>query len=66
MKKITLTLLLLALLPMAALAYEFEVDGICYYVNRDDTTVTVTYKGSSFFNSDDYTGEVTIPSSFFC
>ena len=64
MKKITFTLfLLLALLPVGALAHHFEVDGIYYSINRDDTTVTVTYKGSSFFNSTDYTGVVTIPPS---
>ena len=49
--------LLLALLGTAssALAYDFNVDGIYYYITGDNTVV-VTSSGS-------YTGSVTIPSS---
>ena len=56
------TLLLLALLlPVAALAYDFEVDGI-YYNIFNDNEVAVTYKGYSYYAySDEYSGEVEIP-----
>ena len=58
-----LLLLLLVLLSATGFAHDFEVDGIYYDINRDKTSVTVTYRGSSFFNSTDYSGVVTIPST---
>ena len=43
--------------------YDFEVDGI-YYNKNGDGTVSVTYRGNSFFDyPDEYTGDVVIPSS---
>ena len=60
---ITSALLLLALLlPAAAAAHDFEVGGIYYNINGDEATVTFrgTYTHSY---SDEYTGDVTIPSA---
>ena len=46
-----------------ASALSFEVDGI-YYNKNGDGTVSVTYRGNSFFDyPDEYTGDVTIPTS---
>jgi len=54
-----LSLLLLALLlPATASAY-FEVDGIYYNING--TGATVTYRGTSYSQYDEYSGSVTIP-----
>lgn len=52
-------LLLFAMLSsITASAYDFEQDGIFYNVNKDGTTVAVTYETTNY-NS--YSGEVTIP-----
>ena len=57
--QITSLILLLALLmPVSALAYDFEVDGI--YYNKSGTTATVTYETTDY-NS--YSGDVTIPAT---
>ena len=46
------------------LAHDFEVDGIYYYItNERNKTVTVTYKGNSYYYSEGYTGNVVIPES---
>ena len=47
-------MLLLALVPFTATAYDFMVDGIAYYRNYGSTSVTVTSGG-------DYSGEIIIP-----
>ncbi len=60
MKKILLSLLC-ATLPVMALAYDFEVDGI-YYNKLSDGNVEVTYQNGKFAASD-YIGTVTIPST---
>ena len=45
-------------------AHDFEVDGIYYNKNADGTSVTVTYRGNSYNDySDEYSGNVVIPSS---
>ena len=45
-------------------AHDFEVDGIYYNKNADETSVTVTYRGNSYnAYSDEYSGNVVIPSS---
>ncbi|MBO4814773.1 MAG: leucine-rich repeat protein [Muribaculaceae bacterium] len=36
--------LLLNIVPFTTYAYDFMVDGLCYNINSDDTTVTVTYE----------------------
>ena len=41
-------------------AYDFEVDGIYYNINADNTTVSVTCKDKTY-NS--YSGDVTIPAT---
>ena len=53
----------LTLVATTATAHDFEVDGI-YYNKNGDGTVSVTYRGNSFFDyPDEYTGDVVIPSS---
>ena len=49
--------LFLTLMTTFSWAYDFEVDGICYNINSDGTSVTVTYKGTG----DKYSGAVVIP-----
>ncbi|MCR5362803.1 MAG: leucine-rich repeat domain-containing protein [Bacteroidales bacterium] len=48
-----------------AQAHDFEVDGIYYtYLSQADKTVSVSYQGSSYNEySNEYTGNVVIPSS---
>lgn len=60
MKK-QLLLILMALLPMLASAYDALVDGIYYNLNTNAKTAEVTYK-DNYFNS--YSGSATIPASF--
>ena len=55
------SLLLLLLLPNISVAHDFEVNGI--YYNIDGDNAVVTYKGTSYYNTDDYSDEVSIPSS---
>lgn len=53
------------LYSIAAIAHNFEVDGIYYnIISSEDLTVEVTYRGdelNSYSNSNVYTGEVSIP-----
>ncbi len=57
-------LLIAAICVQGAIAHDFEVDGICYNINSDGNTVTVTYYGSSFVESMFYySGNVYISSS---
>ena len=47
-----------------AVAHDFELNGICYNINSDGNTVTVTYYGSSFVESMFYySGNVNITST---
>ncbi len=65
-KKLFTALLLLC--STVASAHDFEVDGI-YYNITDETakTVEVTYKGDTYLAySDEYSGNVVIPSSVAC
>ena len=57
----SLVLLLLALLPATATAYDFEVNGIYYNING--TEATVTFKGYDNVHTGHYFGDVTIPES---
>lgn len=61
MKKVILSLMavLAALVPSTISAYDFEVDGIYYKINRDSVSVSVTNKNSS--NSGAYIGHVSVP-----
>jgi len=59
-------LLLALLLPALANAHDFEVDGIFYNIINSNE-VEVTYQESSWsYNTDRYSGEMTIPSSVYC
>ena len=49
---------------LACHAYDVEVDGIYYDLNKDDNTASVTYKYfASQNNSSAYSGDVVIPES---
>ena len=51
------------LFSITANAHDFQVDGI-YYNKTSDTTVSVTYRGSSYnAYSNEYSGNVVIPST---
>ena len=58
MKQKLLTLLLMAFIPLAMMAYDAEVDGIYYNVVKKARIATVTFRDDSY-NS--YSGEVVIP-----
>lgn len=65
MKKSLLCFLILLMLPLASMAYDFEVDGI-YYKFTGSSFVAVTYKGDDPWSSDNtasYSGQITIPST---
>ena len=65
MKKILLCFLILLMMPLASMAYDFEVDGI-YYKFTGSSSVAVTYKGDDPWSSDNtasYSGQITIPST---
>ena len=54
----------LLLSATTASAHDFEVDGIYYNINSDGTSVSVTFKGSSYDSyANEYSGAVTIPAS---
>ena len=57
--KIYFTVLFAALSTVTAFAHDFEVNGIYYNKNADGTSVTVTYRGNSYYA---YSGNVVIPS----
>ena len=62
--KIYFAVLFAALSTVTAFAHDFEVNGIYYNKNADGTSVTVTYRGDSYYAySDEYSGNVVIPSS---
>ena len=59
-----LMLMVALLLPQGASAYDFMVDGLCYNINEDSTTVTVTCENSSShgsFGNSDLEGDLVIP-----
>ena len=63
MKRIKLhffMVLMMTLLALTATAHDFEVNGIYYNINGNEATVT--YKGTSYSNSD-YSGSVNIPAT---
>ena len=58
---VAIAMMLIGWLP--SLAHDFEVDGI-FYNKTSDNTVAVTYKGDSYSSySNEYIGDVVIPSS---
>ena len=65
MKKSLLCFLILLMVPLASIAYDFEVDGI-YYKLTGSSSVAVTSKGDGRWSSDytgSYSGDITIPST---
>ena len=60
-KATLLPLLLAIILPATAIAYDFEVDGIYYNINGSEATVT--YKATSSWYHNSYSGTVVIPES---
>ena len=66
MKQITRLVLLVitAMLPQLASAYDFMVDGLCYNYNSDGTSVTVTYFRGPYSSSySNLNGSLTIPAT---
>ena len=58
---VAIAMMLIGWLP--SLAHDFEVDGV-FYNKTSDNTVAVTYKGYSYDSySNEYIGDVVIPSS---
>jgi len=55
-------LLLALLLPATALSHDFEVDGI-YYNRIKGNAASVTYKGTHYYDYNEYSGSVTIPAT---
>ena len=50
------------IIPSVSSAHDFEVDGIYYVKNSSGTSVSVSYKGTSYSEySGEYSGSVTIP-----
>lgn len=62
MKKSLFCFLILLLVPLASMAYDFEVDGI-YYKLTGSSSVAVTYKVTPTWDSAHYSGTITIPST---
>lgn len=58
MKKYLLACLML-MSTASAFAYDYMIDGICYWVNEDRKSVRVTYNDKEY---KPYTGSITIPS----
>ena len=54
-------LVLALLLPAIASAQDFYVNGIYYLINGNEATVT--YKGTSYYQYNEYSGDVTIPAT---
>ena len=64
MKKSLLCFLILLMVPLASMAYDFEVDGI-YYNKLTGSSVAVTYKVTPYWKgyTAPYSGDITIPSA---
>ena len=59
---LTMALLLISVASPSALAYDFKTDdGLCYNINDDGKSVTVTYETSSSGHYSNLSGEVVIP-----
>lgn len=61
MKKLLLFIVTL-MLPIVASAYDAQIDGIYYKLNKNSETAEVTYKKRGESNSTAYSGSVVIPS----
>ena len=60
MKKIISTLLFISIALFSS-AYDFMVDGLCYNINSNGNSVTVTYQNSSNPMYSDLSGDIVIP-----
>ena len=57
------TLLLIALIACSASAYDFKAGNLCYNINSDGKTVTVTYQNETAPRYTGLTGALNIPTS---
>lgn len=62
---LTMALLLISVASLSALAYDFKTDdGLCYNINDDGKSVTVTYESANgYYNYSNLSGDITIPES---
>ena len=60
MKKLLSTILFISI-TLFANAYDFMVDGLCYNINIDGSSVTLTYQYYSQLNYSDLSGDIVIP-----
>ncbi|MEE1366254.1 MAG: leucine-rich repeat protein, partial [Muribaculaceae bacterium] len=59
---VAIAMMLIGWLP--SLAYDFEVDGICYnIISSSDKTVEVTFTGQYSYQQSNYNGDIKIPES---
>ena len=66
MKKSLLCFLILLLVPLASMAYDFEVDGIYYKLTGSSSVAVTNDVAPSAWSSDytgPYSGQITIPST---
>ena len=63
MKKLFLSMILMAL-PILASAYDCQVDGIYYLLDKTDKSASVTYQTYDNDYLSDYSGSITIPNQF--
>ncbi|MBP5497865.1 MAG: leucine-rich repeat protein [Muribaculaceae bacterium] len=63
MKKIYVLLLFILAMTVNAHAYSFKVNGLCYLINSDNKSVTVTAESSSYPRYTSLSGSVNIPAS---
>ena len=61
MKKVLSILLLFISFSTSVSAYDFMVDGLCYDINRDSISVSVTYERYSRNNYKNLRSEIVIP-----
>ena len=63
MKTFVKSLILLVAFSFAthAIAYDFMVDSLCYNINSDSATVTVTYESTNSSHYSSLSGEIVIP-----
>ena len=61
MKRFLLLFSALMLSCIALWAHDVEIDGIYYYLDEDDNTAWVTYRGDDPYSYIEYSGSITIP-----
>ena len=63
MKQRILLTLFASLCALFSFAAGTEINGIHYYLNDNNMTASVTFKGTVYYNSNPYIGDITIPST---